>query len=364
MFFERMVLVGTGLIGGSVGLGVRKSYPRLPVVGYDENGQAARAALQRGALSVIAGSLDDAVKGADLVVLAAPVDSMPETCRVLADVVDESAVVTDVGSAKQTVVTHGEAAFGDRFVGGHPMAGSERHGIEAADGRLFQDAWWILTPTSATSSSAYSTVAGLVRLLGAKPVAIDPLAHDALVARLSHLPQLLASTVVDVAAAAGDRDALLGLAGNGFRDVTRIAASNPELWTAVFRSNKDAVMDAVAALQERLSAATGLIERERWDELRDFLSGTRAARLNLFAKPDYGGEPVALSVMVPDKPGVLAEVTTAAGELGVNLEDLRIIHSTEGGQGRLELVVAGKDQAELLVASLSRLGYRVDRSLE
>jgi prephenate dehydrogenase len=356
-----VAVLGTGLIGGSLGLALRSAIRGMDVVGYDPNPAAAKAALERGAISAIAGSAATAAAGAAVVWLAPPVDRIARSCSDVAGAVSGAAVVTDVGSAKAEVVATGEAAFGDRFVGGHPMAGSERHGIAAADGKLFEGAWWILTPTERTSSLAYSTVAALVTRIGAKPVALAPGTHDALVARLSHLPQLTASALVEVAVAAGDRDALLGLAAGGFRDVTRIAASNPDLWVAILRSNRPAVLDALAGMRGRLAEVARLIEEGAWDDLRARLARARSARLELFVKREYGGPPVNLSLMVPDRPGILAEVTTAAGELGVNIEDLRIVHSTEGGRGRLELVVAGENPAADLAAALSGLGYRVDR---
>jgi len=362
MFATRMAVLGTGLIGGSIALGARSRNRRLGVVGFDRDADAAASALARGALTSVASSLEEACAGADLIVLAIPVDLMPEVCDRIAAAAPDTAIVTDVGSAKTAVVEAAEKAFGDRFVGGHPMAGSERHGIEAADARLFEDAWWVLTPTAATSSEAYTRVVGLATSLGAKTVAIDPATHDALVARLSHVPQLTASALVDMAVTGGDREALLGLAGAGFRDVTRIAASNPDLWVAILRSNRNAVLEALATLEKRIGWVADIIESEAWDELKDWLGRARAARLELFAKPEYGLEPVAIGMLVPDRPGVLAEVTTEAGRLGTNIEDLRIVHSTEGGRGRLELIVAGEEAAGILSEALTKLGYRVERS--
>jgi len=356
-----MAVLGTGLIGGSIALGARTRNRRLPVVGFDDDPAAAAAALGRGALSSVADSLEEAVAGADLVVLAMPVDQIPAACTRLARAVPAEAIVTDVGSAKAAVVEAGEAAFGPRFVGGHPMAGSERHGIEAADGRLFEDAWWVITPTATTSSSAYQRVGALASSLGAKTVAVDPVTHDALVARLSHVPQIAASALVDMAVTGGDREALLGLAGAGFRDVTRIAASNPDLWVAILRSNRTAVLEGLQTLGKRLEGVADAISAGAWEELRSWLDEARSARLELFAKPDHGGEPIAISMLVPDRPGVLAEVTTEAGRLGTNIEDLRIVHSTEGGRGRLELIVAGEAAAGILSEALDRLGYRVER---
>jgi prephenate dehydrogenase len=357
----RNAVLGTGLIGGSIALGLRNIQSDADVVGYDPDPAARKVAMDRGAVAEVTDTPEEAVAGASMVWLALPVDRIPEVCARIAPAVAPGTVVTDVGSAKAEVVRGGEQAFGDRFVGGHPMAGSERHGISAAEAGLFDGAWWILTPTARTSSSAYSAVAGAVARLGAKTVAVGPETHDALVARLSHLPQLTASTLIEVAIAAGDRDALLGLAAGGFRDVTRIAASQPDLWIAILRSNRAAVLAALDGMQERLAEVSEMIAGGDWGGLRDRLDRARAARLKLFDKPVYGGEPVNLSMMVPDRPGVLAEVTTAAGKLGANIEDLRIIHSTEGGRGRLQLVIAGEEPAVELSRALSSLGYRVER---
>jgi prephenate dehydrogenase len=358
----RAAILGTGLIGGSVGLGLAAARPDLTVVGYDPDARSVSAALDRRAVTERAATPEEAVHDAQLVVLAPPVDQIAALCRRLRERVARAAVVTDVGSAKTNVVAAGEEAFGDRFVGGHPMAGSERHGIEAADAGLFEDAWWILTPTQSTAAAAYAAVSDLAQRLRARPVAVEPRLHDALVARVSHVPQLTASALMDAAWSFGDRQALLGLAAGGFRDVTRIAASSPEMWVAILRSNRAAVLEALGNLRQRLDHLGSLVAEERWTDVEMFLERARSARVGLFSRAEYAGEPVALSILVPDRPGVLAEVTTAAGELGANIEDLRIVHSTEGGRGRLELVVAGHESAELLVGVLLERGYRAERA--
>ena len=359
---ERVAILGTGLIGGSIGLGLAAAEGRPVIVGYDPDAVAAEAALRAGAVGAVAPDPVAAAAGADLVVLAGPVDAAAGLLEALDGRLGEGAVVTDVGSAKAAVVAAGEKAFGGSFVGGHPMAGSERHGVDAATPDLFLDAWWILTPTRRTAPEAYARVADLAARLGAKPVAVGPSRHDSLVARLSHVPQLTASALVDLAAGAGDREALLGLAAGGFRDVTRIAASNPDLWVTILRSNKTSILDALATLNRKLTSVAGSIERDDWDDVREWLAGARNNRLELFARPDLSGEPAGLSLPVTDRPGVLAEVTTAAGRLGANIEDLRIVHSTEGGHGRLELVVTGEGPADRLAEALANMGYRVERT--
>lgn len=359
---ERVAVLGTGLIGGSIGLGLAAADPAVEVVGFDPDVAAAEAALRAGAVGRVETDPAEAARDADVVVLAGPVDATEGLVAALDGVLGDHAVVTDVGSAKAAVVAAGEKAFGRSFVGGHPMAGSERHGVDAASAELFRDAWWILTPTRTTSPEAYAKIADLVGRLGAKPVAVSPSRHDSLVARLSHIPQLTASALVDLAAGAGDREALLGLAAGGFRDVTRIAASNPDLWVTILRSNKTSILDALGTLNRKLSSVAASIERDDWDEVREWLAGARNNRLELFARPDLSGEPAGLSLPVSDRPGVLAEVTTAAGRLGANIEDLRIVHSTEGGHGRLELVVTGEGPADKLAEALANMGYRVERT--
>lgn len=352
-------MLGTGLIGGSVALGLQVIGQR--VVGYDRDPAVLDEGLRRGAFAGIAADPAAAVHEAELVVLAAPVDQTADLCAAIADEVGPATVVTDVGSAKGQVVSACEALLPGRFVGGHPMAGSERHGIAAAHAELFQDAWWILTPTATTSSAAYRRVSALATALGARPVALDPVDHDRLLARLSHLPQLVSSALVAVALAAEAKESLLGLAAGGFRDVTRIAASDPELWVTILRANREAVLEALDGFSSDLSGVRDLLAHERYEELGAYLARSRAARRDLFGKPEMHDVPVALSMPVLDRPGVLAEVTTAAGALGANIEDLRIVHSTEGGRGRLELIVAGEAPAARLAAALAELGYRVER---
>lgn len=358
---DRVALLGTGLIGGSIGLGLRRALPDLEVVGFDRDPVSSAGAVERGAITRVYSDPSDAIGIADLVVMAIPLGQFQPLLDIVRDHLPDGATVTDVASAKAAVVAAGEAAAGARFVGGHPMAGSEREGIGAADPDLFRDASWILTPTEATSSDAYATAAQLATALGARVVAVAPDEHDRLVARLSHVPQIAASALVAVATMSGDKDAFLGLAGGGFRDVTRIAASDPAMWISILRTNRAAVLAALEGFGGALKHASTLIELQRWEELEAWLSRARSARLELFVKPVIGGDPTALSLIIPDRPGVLAEVTTEAGRLGANIEDLRIVHSTEGGRGRLELVVAGFEAAEALAVALEALGYHVHR---
>lgn len=350
----RVAVIGTGLIGGSIGLALRRD--SVEVIGFDTSAERLAQAVELGALDAAASDLGEAVAGTDAVVIAVPVGVIAAVAVAALDA--GAAVVTDVGSVKGPIVAAIESGRPDaagRFVGGHPMAGSEQDGLTGASADQFAGATWVLTPTGHTQPEAFSIVRDLVGRVGAEVIATAPDQHDHLVAIVSHVPQLAATTLMDVAAAGGDEHAtLLRLAAGGFRDMTRIAAGHPGIWPDICIANREAIVagldDYVGALQEvrKLVAAAdrpGILE---------VLERARVARRNLPVGAPTG-EPLAeMRVPVPDRPGVLAEVTTLAGSLGVNIADVEIAHSVEGAGGVLVLVVSLQAAHELEAALVER----------
>lgn len=355
----KIAILGTGLIGGSVGLSLTRAGVAEEILLWDPDGSAVSTALTRGAGTAIAPDAATATAGADLVLVAAPVDAIVELLPKVAEAALPGTVVSDVGSSKAAIAAVGESLLGGMFVGGHPMAGSERHGITAATPDLFEGASWILTPAASTSADVYGRITDLVVAVGAQPVALPVEIHDTLLAQISHLPQLVASLLVDLAAEGASTQTLLPLAGGGFRDVTRIAGSSPAMWLPILKTNRKAIVEALGGFGGRVERLIRWLDAAEWDEIESFLTTARAARLELFKKASLEGATIQLSLLIPDRPGVLAEVTTAAGKLGVNLEDLRIFHSTEGGRGRLDLEVTGEQEAARLRVELLDLGYHV-----
>jgi prephenate dehydrogenase len=342
---NRAVVVGTGLIGGSIGMALRAR--GWHVTGRDRDEARAARALELGALDAIG---DD--PEAELVFVATPVSAVAE---VVAAAVQSGAVVTDVGSVKAPLAA---AVPHPRYIGGHPMAGSEQEGVDGADASLFEGATWVLTPTETTDPAAYARLQSVVSSLGADVVALPPDRHDELVAVVSHVPHLTAAALMCLAAAgAEEHAALLRLAAGGFRDMTRIAAGHPGIWPDICAENREAIVDVL----DRLVASLGDMRRVVADAdragLLSLLETARAARTNLPARAARPEELVEVRVPVPDRPGVLAEVTTLAGELSVNIADLEIAHSAEGDRGVLVLVVdAGS--ADLLRGGLQARGFR------
>jgi len=345
---RRAQLVGTGLVGGSIGLALRER--GWHVTGFDRDPDRAVRAVEVGALDEI--GTDDA---AEIVFLAVPVSQVPEAAmKALSSKL--SAVVTDVGSVKAPIV---EAVDNPRFVGGHPMAGSEQEGVDGASGDLFDGAVWVLTPTEQTDTEALMLVRDVVSSLGAQVLALPPERHDALVAVVSHVPHLTAASLMVLAAeGAEESGALLRLAAGGFRDMTRIAAGHPGIWPDICTENRDAIVEALDRLVESLTAVRSVVASGDRDGLLRVLERARAARVNLPSRAVQAEALVEMRVPVPDRPGVIAEVTTLAGELAVNIYDLEIAHSAEGDRGVLVMVV-DESTSEAFRGALFARGYRV-----
>ncbi len=363
----RVAVVGTGLVGASLAGALRRLDGVAEVVGTDADPRALDEALRRGLVDRAAPSAAAAAEGADVVVLAVPVSAVGAAAAEVGPVMSPGSVLTDVASVKSRVVPLMEAAAapGVAVVGGHPMAGSHEAGAAHATPDLFVGATYLLTPTEATDPAAYQRLHGLVSGIGARVIAVDPARHDLLVAVVSHLPQLAATSLMNLAAerARSEHAELLLLAAGGFRDATRVAASNPDLWVDVCAENRDAIVAVLDDYRERVGALRSLVAVGDAAGLGRTLADARAARRALPGKETVTGALVELRLPIPDRPGVLAEVTTTVGATGVNIEDLGIEHAPEGGRGTLRLAIIGPPHADRARAALERLGYEVLESL-
>lgn len=352
-----MLIVGTGLIGGSIGLGLRKAGDTT-VVGFDASARNAEEGLAAGALDEVAPDLEEAAAQADIVIVATPVGEILASVERIASSARDGVVVTDVGSTKATIVTEAERMLGPRrsFVGGHPMAGTEGEGIVSARPDLFQDALWILAPTDRTDSGAYREINALVMRLGARTLALEPSEHDRLVALVSHLPYAIATALMGLASKEGD-ERLFRAAAGSFRDVTRTAGSNPRVWRDIFATNRDAVVRELDEFASSLSTLRTAVADGRWEDFDALVSTAREARRRFPAKGERAPvDPVTVEVAIPDRAGVLAEVTTAVGEGGINIEDLWVDHTPGGGV--LRVLVDGHETARRASELLTGRGFR------
>jgi prephenate dehydrogenase len=343
---RRAQVIGSGLIGGSIGLALRQR--GWHVTGRDHDGAMAARAVELGALDSTG---DD--PEAEITFVATPVGA-------IADAVTEaltrtSGLVTDVGSVKTPLL---DLMADPRYIGGHPMAGSELEGVDGARADLFEGATWVLTPVPGTDDAAFATVRSVVTDLGASVVAIPPDRHDALVAVVSHVPHLTAATMMRLAAERSEEHrAVLRLAAGGFRDMTRIAAGHPGIWPDICAENKVAIVDELDRLIGALGEVRDLVAQGDRSQLLGVLEEARRARIALPARVARPEDLVELRVTIPDRKGALAPIFTLATELDVSIADFEIAHSIEGDEGVLILLVDA-ELGERLQGGLLDRGYR------
>src|SRR5438270_977050 len=310
----RIAILGVGLIGGSIGLAAR-ARAGAEVCGYDPDRAVRATARELGAIDAAAEDLAAAVAGAEVVFAAAPVGQLAETVRAALAAAGPETVVTDVGSTKRVVAAAGSD---ERFIGGHPLAGAETAGVEHAREDLFDGAVWYLTPArGSTAGVLYERLHRLLASLGALPTAIDADAHDRLMGCVSHLPHVLANVLAAQTASMLSREGQrLPAVGPSFRDATRVAGANSAIWTDIYMSNRDALGEALEELEGRLRAARSVLERGDSGAVRSWNEQARADREALLGAGLAGGPVHELRVSVPNRPGVIAEIALAAGQVG------------------------------------------------
>jgi prephenate dehydrogenase len=354
---DHVAILGTGLIGMSIALAASRA--GCTVTGWDVDPLIGARAAARGGL-LLADTLETAVAGSEVVLVCTPIPSIASlVVRALAAVPD--AVVTDAGSVKSGVLTEvaRDAPPSDlhRFVPGHPMGGSEQSGPEHASASVVDGVVWALTPGPASAAATVGRLVAFVERIGALPVLLDPERHDRLVAVVSHLPQVASTALMSLAATEeADEPEILLLAAGGFRDLTRLASSNPALWSQILLANREAVAAAIDLYVGRLSDLRDRVRAGDGSGVEASFDLAKRARLRLAAKPRVQAGVAVLQVGVPDEPGALASLTAVLADGSVNIEDLQIVHSPEGGRGTVHLTLAA-DAAAGAAAVLAARGY-------
>ena len=361
----RIAIIGVGLIGGSLGMSWRSRGAAAEVVGVTRREETIAEAINVGAID--RGTTDpiEGVRDADVVVVATPVGLIAPMVKTIAPALKPGCIVTDVGSTKSVVCREIWANVEGPyvFIGGHPMAGSEKAGVLAADMYLFQNAPYVLVPPPDCPGSPVETLVRLARAAGAHPMVMDCDEHDAIVATVSHLPHIVAAALVNAATARSARyDAMLQLAAGGFRDTTRVASGIEDVWTDICLTNVEQISAALDAFQFELSRFRRAIEQRDRDQLGDVLKQARQAREGLPAKSKgILGSVFDLVVHVVDRPNVIHEVTGIIGRANINIIDIEILKVREGEGGTLRL---GFEKYESMVEAgrlLEQAGYRLRR---
>jgi prephenate dehydrogenase len=347
-----LAVVGTGLVGASVALAAKRAGVAR-VQGWDADDATLREAAGAGAVDHAAGSLADAVGGAELVVVAVPVGALVETTRLVLAAASPETTVTDVGSTKRALAAIDDA----RFVPGHPLAGGHTGGPARAAADLFDAATWLLTPLPATDPERLALVERFVATLGARVVRLDADDHDRLLALTSHLPHALANLLMRRVAAGGDE--ALGYAGASLREMTRVAGANPAIWADIFVENGDLIAEALEGHRNELVDVEQALRTRDRGFFENWIAAAAEARSRMLGYA-YQTDARALNrirIRVPDKPGVLARITQTLGAAGINIEDFELRHVSPDYGGVLVVLVTGADNAELARTLLRREGY-------
>jgi prephenate dehydrogenase len=349
----RIAVLGVGLIGGSIGLAA-KDRADAEVIGWGPRPETLQKALDKGAIDRIAGSVEEAVTDAQAVFACAPVELLPSLIEQALAAAGPDTVITDAGSTKRALV---EAIADERFVGGHPVAGAETAGVDNARADLFDGAAWYLTPRADTSGILFERLHRLIVAFGARPTAIDAQTHDRMLAAVSHLPHVLANVLANQAAAEVAEGEPLPRSGPSFRDMTRVAGANSDIWTGIYMTNREAIADEIKGVIDRLQAIVESFKKGDAAAIRAWNDTARDDRRRLLEAGLDTARVIELRLSVPNRPGIVAQVALALGRAGVNIADLALAPAPDMRSGSMTLWVAGEDDAVRAKHLIEDLGF-------
>lgn len=346
-------------MGGSMGLAARERLGVERVFGFSRSPRTLDEALEMGAITDAAGSIEEAVSSADICFVATPVRTILEVSRRALAASRPDAIITDMGSTKSSLMaalTRGEEK---RFIGGHPVCGSETAGVKNAREDLFEKATYFLTSGEEVDPSNYECLHGFLTGVGARPTAIDPNSHDRIMALVSHLPHALANSAMNQVGEVNldGREALLS-AGPSFRDLTRVAGSNPRVWTDIFMENRKWLAEALKEHSRNIDRIAAALDAGDEAYLSQMIL-TAGANRNRILEAEHLAPRDLFVVKVPvsDEPGVFSSVTVALGNAGINIDDLAFHRISVEQGGVLSLVVSGGETGDRAVEILRRFGY-------
>lgn len=360
---KRITVIGLGVIGGSLGLALKRKFPQVLVSGVDVTGEIIDEALKRQVIDQGTTNPAEGVEGADLVILAAPMPTMEAICQQIAPCLKKGAIVTDTGSTKTKMVELMADILPTSvcFLGGHPMAGSEKTGLAGATELLFENAAYLLTPLPDCPQESIDIVQELVEGLGAHVIMLTPEEHDRKVAAVSHLPHVVACALARTLGVMENKESgYFPLTAGGFRDTTRIAVSDSTMWTDILLQNSQAILPVLSSFQQSLEKLREALVNQSPEQLGKLLQEAVESRTQLpTGMKSILPELFELAVMVPDQPGAIAELTVLLGEQKINISDIEIMRVREENGGTIRLGFTMEDQRDMAAKVLRERGFGV-----
>jgi prephenate dehydrogenase len=337
MEIQKISILGLGLIGGSLAKAIGRSHPNHLIIGMDARQEYLDLALKEGVIHQCTTHPEKAVQGAHLIFLCTPVGIMPELLKKIADHIIKGAIITDVGSTKKNIVAAAQKYLPHDvfFVGGHPMTGTEYSGYKASIPHLFENAYYIITPHPSIPTGVVDYLTSFLSSIGAIPIVMDPLLHDEIVGCISHLPHIVAASLVNTVDEIEDSQHLIErLAAGGFRDITRIASSNPKMWKDISLANRQQLLNLLSAIIDNLAMFRKWLEYYNTEKIESYFLKAKKFRDNLPTLESLTLLPYHdLYIDVEDRPGIIGEIATLLGQHEINIKNLRIIHSREDEPG-------------------------------
>lgn len=359
-----IAIFGVGLIGGSLAL-CFKGKPGFRVIGHSYRESSIGRYLARGVVDAATTSMEEAARDADFIFLCVPVGNLEDYLRRLAAMkLKPGCIITDVGSTKASIAACARSLdFGEAvFIGGHPMAGKEKSGVEAATSLLFENAYYVLTPDPDTPEEAVERLAALIRHTKANIVYVDPEEHDAIVGAISHLPHVIAVQLVNQIRLYNETNPLYSaLAAGGFRDITRIASSDPVIWRDILINNREVVIRLLREWQAGIGDFIGMLERMDGPGVEEAFRTAGEFRSSLPERRRGVIEPLyECYIDVPDHPGIIGKIATELGNDRINISNLQIIESREDVPGILRLSFRTQEDFDRAVRKLAGMGFEVN----
>ena len=359
---KKIGFIGLGIIGGSIVKAVSNKGLAECVVAYNRNPDITRLALKEGTIQIAAYEIDDSFKDCDIIFVCVPVDIIPSVVRKLSGIVNKDCILTDVGSTKNDVIKAIENInMPCQFIGGHPMAGSEATGYKAARHNLFENAYYVLTPLKGTGENYINKLTQFVKSFGALPIVLEPEEHDYATAAISHVPHVLASSLVNTINELDDDKKLMHtLAAGGFRDITRIASSSPEIWKSICFANKDNIISILSIFTGKIDQYVNSLNSYDESEIKTLFSDAKDYRDSISEKR-VGAlfKTYDIIVDVDDRPGVIGTIASELGKHGISIKNIGINNSREMEHGAMEICFYDKESQINSLNILKSMGYTV-----
>jgi prephenate dehydrogenase len=358
---KNVLLIGAGLIGGSIALTIKNEHEAV-ISGYDVHAANCETAIMLGVIDRVTSDLEKDAAEADLIIIATPVEATLKVMDMLSSIQPAiKALVMDVGSTKNTIMKKAEelAKNGIVFIGGHPMAGSHKTGVESSKSHLFENAFYILTPNSITSETEIEEAKNWLKGTHAKFLVVEPNEHDFLTGIVSHFPHLIASSLVRLAQNhAKDNPLIQQLAAGGFRDITRIASSSPKMWSDIVSQNKTNLLALLNEWKEEMEQVIMFVEKGDRSQLYDYFNGAKSFRDELPVRSKGAIQPFSdLYVDIKDTVGALSKVTTLLGNSRISIINITILEVREGLNGVLRLSFQNEDDRDKAQELLQKENY-------